>query len=133
MNDYDVVIKGGRVIDPETGLDAVRNVGIQGEKIAAVTEKPIEGKQTIDATGHVVSPGFIDLSVRLREPGHTRKGNIQSETRAAAAAGATVGAHDAVAQHPHRRCECPHGGKNFGTQSMPPLVDFQTPPEAAPA
>ena len=61
MTQYDVVISGGRVIDPETGLDAVRNVGIQGEKIAAVTEKPIEGKQTIDATGHVVSPGFIDM------------------------------------------------------------------------
>ena len=59
--EYDTVITGGRVIDPETGLDAVRNVGIKGDKIAAVTEEPIEGKETIDATGHVVSPGFIDM------------------------------------------------------------------------
>jgi len=61
MAEYDIVITGGRVIDPETGLDAVRNVGIQGEKIAVVTEKAIQGKETIDATGHVVCPGFIDM------------------------------------------------------------------------
>jgi len=59
-NNYDVVITGGRVIDPETKLDAVRNVGIKGDKIAAVTEDPIQGKETIDAKGHVVCPGFID-------------------------------------------------------------------------
>ena len=58
---YDLVITGGRVIDPETGLDAVRNVGIKDGKIAAVTEKGIDGKETIDATGHVVSSGFIDM------------------------------------------------------------------------
>ena len=50
---YDIVIAYGRVIDPETGLDAVRNVGIKGDKIAAVTEESITGKETIDATGHV--------------------------------------------------------------------------------
>ena len=61
MASYDLVITGGRVIDPETKLDAVRNVGIMGGKIAAVTEGAIEGKETIDATGHVVSPGFIDM------------------------------------------------------------------------
>lgn len=58
---FDVVINGGRVIDPETGLDAVRNVGITGEKIAIVTEDDISGKDTIDASGLVVSPGFIDM------------------------------------------------------------------------
>ena len=60
MADYDLVIAGGRVIDPETNLDAVRNVGIKDQQIAAVTEKAIEGKETIDASGHVVCPGFID-------------------------------------------------------------------------
>ena len=59
-DNYDLVITGGRVIDPETKLDAVRNVGIKGDKIAAVTEKAIQGKETIDAKGHVVCPGFID-------------------------------------------------------------------------
>jgi N-acyl-D-aspartate/D-glutamate deacylase len=57
---YDLVITGGRVIDPETGLDAVRNVGVKDGTIAAITEQDLQGKETIDATGHVVAPGFID-------------------------------------------------------------------------
>ncbi len=59
--DYDVVILDGRVMDPETKLDAVRNVGIKDGKIAAITEEDITGKETIDASGHVVAPGFIDV------------------------------------------------------------------------
>ncbi len=58
---FDLVILNGRVIDPETKLDAVRNVGITGDTIKAVTKDKIEGKETIDAAGHVVSPGFIDM------------------------------------------------------------------------
>lgn len=58
---YDVVLAGGRVMDPETGLDAVRNVGIEGDRIAAISENPLAGEITVDATGLVVSPGFIDL------------------------------------------------------------------------
>ena len=57
---YDLVITGGRVMDPETAFDAVRNVGITNRKIVAVTEDKINGQQAIDATGHVVAPGFID-------------------------------------------------------------------------
>jgi N-acyl-D-aspartate/D-glutamate deacylase len=59
--DYDVVIEHGRVIDPETKLDAVRNVGIANGKIVRVSDKPLRGRRTIDATGLVVAPGFIDL------------------------------------------------------------------------
>lgn len=58
---YDVVILGGRVIDPETETDAVRNVGIIGNTIAAITEQTIRGQKTITAEGLVVAPGFIDL------------------------------------------------------------------------
>jgi len=58
--EYDLVIVSGRVMDPESGLDAVRNVGVKDGKIATVTKQKIEGKETIDATGHVVAPGFID-------------------------------------------------------------------------
>ena len=58
--DYDVVILNGRVMDPETYFDAVRNVGIKDGKIATITREKMSGKQTIDATGHVVAPGFID-------------------------------------------------------------------------
>jgi N-acyl-D-glutamate deacylase len=58
--DYDLVILNGRVMDPESGLDAVRNVGVKDGKIAAIEKGAIEGKQSIDASGHVVAPGFID-------------------------------------------------------------------------
>ena len=57
---YDIVIANGRVIDPETRLDAVRNVGIKDGKIAAVSNSPLKGERVIDATGLLVAPGFID-------------------------------------------------------------------------
>jgi dihydroorotase len=60
---YDFAIIGGTVIDPETNFIALRNVGITGNQIAEITSEDISGKQTIDATGLVVSPGFIDLHV----------------------------------------------------------------------
>ena len=58
---YDVVISSGRVIDPETGLDAVANVGIIAGRIAAISDQPLTGSRTLAADGLVVSPGFIDL------------------------------------------------------------------------
>ncbi len=60
---YDLVIAGGRVIDPESGLDEVRNVGIRSGRIEAVTTDGLEAVDTIAATGLVVAPGFIDLHV----------------------------------------------------------------------
>jgi N-acyl-D-aspartate/D-glutamate deacylase len=59
--DYDIVILNGRVIDPESNLDATRNIGINEGSIRLITEKPIKGKTTIDARGLVVGPGFIDM------------------------------------------------------------------------
>jgi N-acyl-D-aspartate/D-glutamate deacylase len=59
--DYDVVVRGGRVIDPESGLDAVRTLGIRNGKIAAISTQPLRGKRVIDAKGLVVAPGFVDL------------------------------------------------------------------------
>jgi N-acyl-D-aspartate/D-glutamate deacylase len=58
---FDIVLKGGRVIDPETGLDAVRDVAIRGDSIARVSAQPLRGRRTIDANGLVVTPGFIEL------------------------------------------------------------------------
>jgi dihydroorotase len=58
---YDIAILNGRVMDPESGLDAVRNVGIRAGKIAAISATPLSAKSTIDAKGLVVAPGFIDL------------------------------------------------------------------------
>ncbi|MBI5236769.1 MAG: amidohydrolase family protein [Deltaproteobacteria bacterium] len=62
LANYDIVIIGGRVMDPETGLDKNgMNVGINGRTIAVVTAEPITGKTSINAAGLVVSPGFIDI------------------------------------------------------------------------
>ena len=58
---FDVVIKHGRVMDPESGLDGVRNIGIAQGVIGLITDRALNGKRTIDATGLVVAPGFIDL------------------------------------------------------------------------
>jgi hypothetical protein len=76
----DVVIQGGRVIDPETGLDAIRNVAIEGDKIVAISEFPLEGDVMIDATGHVVSPGFIDLHAHGQNIGDYRMQVTQGVT-----------------------------------------------------
>ncbi len=65
---YDLVIANGRVMDPESGLDAVRNVGIRNGKIVAISSGPLEGKKTIEARGLVVAPGFIDLHEHAQEP-----------------------------------------------------------------
>jgi N-acyl-D-aspartate/D-glutamate deacylase len=58
---YDVVISGGRVIDPETGFDRVANVGIDGPTIVDISDKKLNARTTIDAANRVVAPGFIDL------------------------------------------------------------------------
>jgi N-acyl-D-aspartate/D-glutamate deacylase len=58
---YDLVIEGGRVMDPETRLDAVRNVGISAGKIERISAAPLSGKRVLSARGLVVVPGFIDL------------------------------------------------------------------------
>ncbi len=58
---YDVVLSNGRAIDPETGLDAVRNVGINHGRIAKISAEPLQGLRTVDAKGLVIAPGFIDL------------------------------------------------------------------------
>jgi hypothetical protein len=58
---YDLVLEGGRVMDPETGLDAKRNVGIRDGKTVRVSSEALSGKRVIHAAGLVVAPGFIDL------------------------------------------------------------------------
>jgi dihydroorotase len=65
--DFDLVLSGGRVIDPESGLDGVRNVGITAGRIAALSTEALGGKQVIDVRGLVVAPGFIDLHAHGQE------------------------------------------------------------------
>ncbi len=59
---HDLVIANGRVMDPESGLDAVRHVGITDGRILALAEAQLAGRDTIDASGRVIAPGFIDLN-----------------------------------------------------------------------
>ncbi len=64
----EIVLRGGRVMDPETGLDAVRNVGIEAGTIVAISEAPLDGAVVVDAAGLVVAPGFIDLHAHGQDP-----------------------------------------------------------------
>jgi amidohydrolase family protein len=58
---FDLVLEGGRVIDPESGLDAVRSIGIKNGKIEKISRHELKAKRTVNVSGLVVSPGFIDL------------------------------------------------------------------------
>ncbi len=86
-----LAVRGGRVIDPANGIDAVADVLITDGRIAAV--EPDAGKdasQTIDASGLVVCPGFVDIHTHLREPGFEHKETIATGTLAAARGGFTT-------------------------------------------
>ncbi len=69
---YDLVISNGRVMDPESGLDAIRNIGIAGDRIARISAQPLPGKRVIDAHGLVLAPGFIDLHQHAQDPASGR-------------------------------------------------------------
>ena len=86
-----LLISGGRVVDPANKIDAILDVYVHRGKIAALGEKPqnFTADQRIDATGLMVFPGLLDLCARLREPGEEHKASIASETRAAASGGIT--------------------------------------------
>lgn len=78
--DFDIIINGARVIDPETGLDTISNIGIKGNEIAAITSEDISGSKKIDATGLVAAPGFIDLHVHGQDPYSERIGVLDGRT-----------------------------------------------------
>jgi N-acyl-D-glutamate deacylase len=78
--EFDLVILNGRVIDPETNFDAVQNVGIKDGEIAIITTDDINGKETIDASNQVVSPGFIDIHAHGQNIGDYRMQAMQGVT-----------------------------------------------------
>ena len=82
-----LLIEGGRLIDPVSGLDKVGDLAIAGGRVVALGEvsRDFTPERTIDATGLVVAPGLVDLAARLREPGHEHEGMLESELAAAAA------------------------------------------------
>jgi dihydroorotase len=88
-----LVIQNGRLIDPANNIDARKDLFIDSKGfIAGIGDKPrgFKAARTIDATGHVVCPGLIDLRARPREPGLEYKATIESEARAAVAGGITT-------------------------------------------
>ncbi len=86
-----LIIEGGRVIDPALGLDEVRSVVVERGQVVALPKRAPRRKtaRVVDARGRWVLPGFIDLHVHLREPGHEYKETIATGTRAAVAGGFT--------------------------------------------
>jgi dihydroorotase len=84
-------IRNGRVIDPKIDADNIQDVFIAAGKVAAIGAAPegFHANRVIDATGLVVCPGLVDLSVRLREPGYEYKATLESEMAAAVAGGVT--------------------------------------------
>lgn len=86
-----ILIKNGHIIDPKNKIDTKQDLYIAGGQIVGIGKAPIafSANRTIDASGLVVAPGFVDLSARLREPGDEYKATLESELGAAAAGGVT--------------------------------------------
>ena len=88
MTDYDLVIEGARIF---TGGELVEaNLGISGEKIAAMSKDRLTGSKTLRVPGKVVLPGIVDMHAHIRDPGYTYKEDFETAGRAAAAGGVTM-------------------------------------------
>ncbi|MEP6824835.1 MAG: dihydroorotase [Ramlibacter sp.] len=86
-----ILIKNGRVIDPTRNFDEICDVALAAGRVLAIKNiaNGFSPNRVIDAEGCVVCPGFVDLAVRLREPGHEHEGMLESELAAALAGGVT--------------------------------------------
>jgi len=123
---FDLVIRGGRVIDPETGLDAVRDVGITAGRIAAVSPEPLTGSAVIDARGLVVAPGFIDLHTHVNDATTYRLAALEGVT---SALDLEIGAPDVATFLEARRGKTPI---NFGSSASHPWARVRAFGGAAP-
>ncbi|RVU54295.1 dihydroorotase [Anaerosphaera multitolerans] len=87
-----ILIKGGRVIDPKTGLDEMRDIVLEGDKIKYIGRFQVteEYEKVIDGEGLIIAPGLIDVHVHFRDPGFTYKEDIESGAKAAAKGGFTT-------------------------------------------
>src|SRR3978361_2185705 len=90
-NTMKIHIQGGTLLDPSAGTERQADVFIAAGRIVAIGDAPADfnAAKTIDAQGLSISPGFVDLSARLREPGFEHKATLESEMAAAAAGGVT--------------------------------------------
>lgn len=91
---YDIVLATGRVMDPESGLDAIRNVGITGDRIMRIAEEPLQGKRVIDVHGLILAPGFIDLHQHAQDP---KSGRLKAFDGVTTALEMEIGAPDVTA------------------------------------
>ena len=101
QSEFDLVIANGRVIDPGTGLDAVRSIGIRGGRIESVSTTPLQGRAVLDAAGLVVAPGFIDLHAHGQDLPAARMQAFDGVTTALELESGTLpvaAAYDAVAR-----------------------------------
>lgn len=96
---YDLVISGGRVMDPESGVDAIRDVGIRNGKVVALSDERLHGSQVIDASGLVVAPGFIDLHEHGQE---SRNYEFQAHDGVTTSLELEIGTHDVAAWYAKR-------------------------------
>ena len=86
----DLLVRGGRLIDPANGVDGTLDVLVRDGRVAAVGAELLASVPAFDATGLMVTPGFVDLHTHLREPGFEHKETIASGTNAAARGGYTT-------------------------------------------
>ena len=94
-----IIIQGGRLLDPETGLDEIGDLVIEDDRVLALATaaeggagaySTEEDAEVIDAAGLIVTPGLIDMHAHLREPGDEEEETIWSGSRAAVAGGITT-------------------------------------------
>jgi len=104
---YDIVLSGGRIIDPETKLDAIRNVGIINNRIAQISSESLKGKETINVSGLVVAPGFIDMHVHGRS-------NVEQEYQL----------HDGVTTALELEWGIEHIGKWYASRQGKALINY---------
>ena len=117
MAEYPLVLAGGRVIDPESGLDAVRDVGIAGYTVVEVADRALSGSVRLDVSGLVVCPGFVDLHSHGQAIAEQRLQALDGVTTALELEAGTVPVEQAYARYVTR--VAPY----LGTEGMQPMVD----------
>ena len=116
---YDIVLEGGRVMDPETGTDAIRNVGISGDRIARIAAESLKGTRVIDVKGLVVAPGFIDLHQHFQD---VASGRLKALDGVTTALEMEIGVPDVAAFLRHKKG---HSVINYGTTASHPAARAQ--------